>query len=407
MKEKINTQKHNLETRIWSAFFRKDTSLFYDYLTESGSGFSHLPNGDEIQRSTPNVCGWGTGMEDCMLNAGMMMDAVCSDRNNPQREMMSDSVLDGIEHCLVSHGKPGFLARGISPFAPGLCYKNSSRDQYTLAVFGLFMYYKTFSSASPEKSERAGRLLDLIAAYCKRYVSAENGYQLPAFDDTPPLVSGIWNSLPHEALRLPMFYAAAACFRAEWKNEAEKYLSEGLRITECIQHAEELWDISLVQMQISLATLKRSGIFPELEERFERLLQRFAGVAERNLLICLRDAEKRPNWYVYNQDWRTLPVRNITNLSPEIYGVNPIFPVEYQRVNGLLRAFGNYASTILFSSGYQASRETWLRLTDILQPIDFNRVNTGGIIPLYHACSILKNCFKAFSERREYAQEKN
>ena len=148
--------------------------------------------------------------------------------------------------------------------------------------------------------------------------------------------------------------------------------------------------VSLVQMQISLAALKRSGVFPESEKRFDLLLQRFAAVAEQNLQICLRDAEKSPpDWYAFNQDWRELPVRSILNMPPEMYGVNPVFPADFQRCSSCLRAFGNYASTILFSSGYQASAEIWLRLMDVLLPIDFSHVNTGGIIPLYHACSIL------------------
>lgn len=404
MRNEIKNKKQQLENRIWSAFFRKESCLFYDYLTEGGSGLSHLPEAGEIRGSVPNVCGWGSGMEDCMLSAGMMMDAVCSDQGNSRRCERADSIFDGIERCLVSHGKPGFLARGISPSAPGLCYKNSSRDQYTLAVFGLLAYHDAFSSADPAKADRTGRLLDMIAAYCEHYVTPENGYHLPSFDETPPLVSKVWDSAPHEALRLPMFYAAAAaCGHEKWKSNAERYLFEGLRITEAIRDADKLWDISLVQMQISLAALKRSGVFPELEDRFEHLLLRFAATAERNLRICLRDAEDCREWYAFNQDWRKLPVRDIMNAPPEIYGINPVFPAGYRQAGDLLRAFGNYASTILFSSRYRASSETWQRLADILAPIDFNQVNAGGIIPLYHACSILAERIGQSSERKSIA----
>jgi len=402
MKNYLKEKKQLLENRIWSAFFRKESGLFYDYLTEGGSGLSHLPQAGEIRNSVPNVCGWGSGMEDCMLSAGMMMDAVCSDMENSRCGEMADSILDGIERCLVSHGKPGFLARGISPSAPGLCYKNSSRDQYTLAVFGLLTYYKAFSGTDPAKAQRAGSLLDVIAAYCEHSVTQKSGYCLPSFDETPPLVSKVWESSPHEALRLPMFYAAAAaCGYPKWKSNAEYYLSEGLRITENIQDAEKLWDISLVQMQISLAALKRSGVFPESEERFERLLLRFAAVAEQNLRICL-DVGNCRNWYAFNQDWRKLPARNITDAPPEIYGTNPVFPVEYQQAAGLLRAFGNYASTILFSSRYQASSETWQWLADTLASVDFDRVN-AGMIPLYHAYSILLERINQSSERKYIA----
>ena len=45
------------------------THLFYDYLTsyEAERELNHLPITVEANRQYPNDCGYGTGMEDCMI----------------------------------------------------------------------------------------------------------------------------------------------------------------------------------------------------------------------------------------------------------------------------------------------------------------------------------------------------
>ena len=59
----------------WDRFYNKDTHQFYDYLTSYNKGdeLAHLPTADEVSRQYPNVYGYGTGMEDCMISAGVMM----------------------------------------------------------------------------------------------------------------------------------------------------------------------------------------------------------------------------------------------------------------------------------------------------------------------------------------------
>ena len=62
----------------WQRFYLPKTQLFYDYLTsyEPGRELAHLPTADEVRRQYPNECGYGTGMEDCMISAGVMLSLI-------------------------------------------------------------------------------------------------------------------------------------------------------------------------------------------------------------------------------------------------------------------------------------------------------------------------------------------
>ena len=73
------TLTERLERFVWDKLFDDRTGMFYNYLADGASRASDgLPSPDLIRRMIPNPGGYGTGMEDCMLNAGIMMDAVLS-----------------------------------------------------------------------------------------------------------------------------------------------------------------------------------------------------------------------------------------------------------------------------------------------------------------------------------------
>ena len=56
---------------LWRKFFNPETNLIYDCeFTEA----SQYPTPEEVARSHPSCAGWGTGMEDCTLTAGFVLD---------------------------------------------------------------------------------------------------------------------------------------------------------------------------------------------------------------------------------------------------------------------------------------------------------------------------------------------
>jgi len=63
----------------WTRYFRPETNLFYDHVSSKDPAHSqdHLPTVDEVRRQLPNTCGWGTGMEDSAISAGVCMATIC------------------------------------------------------------------------------------------------------------------------------------------------------------------------------------------------------------------------------------------------------------------------------------------------------------------------------------------
>lgn len=92
-------------------FFLPSLNLFYDYTTGDSfeHRFDHLPKLEEIAAEDPDPCGRGSGMEDCALHAGAMLDAAirCDESE------LASRVLIGLESLVVRHGRPGFVARGF------------------------------------------------------------------------------------------------------------------------------------------------------------------------------------------------------------------------------------------------------------------------------------------------------
>lgn len=124
----------SIEKYLWEKLYCEKTSLFYDRICKGDDRFAELPTLDEISKQFPNPCGWSTGMEDCSINAGHMLE-ILSLQHTVSYENIStkvECVIKGIHLCQSVHGKIGFLVRGVSPFDKKSCYFNSSRDQITI-----------------------------------------------------------------------------------------------------------------------------------------------------------------------------------------------------------------------------------------------------------------------------------
>jgi len=93
----------------WKRFYLPQTHLFYDYLTsyEPGRELAHLPTADEVRRQDPNECGYGTGMEDCMISAGTMLSLIVDRHVVTHEEELrarARDVVAGIRLCATAHG---------------------------------------------------------------------------------------------------------------------------------------------------------------------------------------------------------------------------------------------------------------------------------------------------------------
>jgi len=117
----------------WKMFFREETFLFYNYLTiyDPAKCLNHLPTQAEVVACMPNPCGWGTGMEDSMINAGTIISMICDrfevTKDEAMRQYATD-VFKGMVSCAEVHGVKGFIARSVCLFDGKSVYADSSRD---------------------------------------------------------------------------------------------------------------------------------------------------------------------------------------------------------------------------------------------------------------------------------------
>lgn len=377
--------------RIWSAFFHPATSLFYDCLTENG--LHSLPTPQEIAKQYPNPCGWSTGMEDSMLSAGAAMDILrfrhaAGDKNALEQ---AKAVLQGLILASSCHGKDGFFARSVSPFDGKSCYFNSSRDQFTLAVYAAWRCFRNFH----ELKNDARTLLVNTARYCAKVITPESDGNLLRLDGRPGIVSTVWNAAPHEMLRLPMFYAAAwdATGDEHWRELALKYANPGVDATLKMNEADLFWwDITVSQMQISLTVLSN---IPIGDENLHRKYQKAMALNRVHILELFRkqltDAENfKGSWTVFAPNWRTCPMRLLQPpFVPEKDGVfegyvyaNPKRPDEFHQVMEYTRGLGNLLFSLSLDPMAEPDPDMLPRYRKILDKMDFKQMNVNGILQL-------------------------
>ena len=110
MREKLAKSMNNAWDNVWNRLFSDKTNLFYDFVSsyDYEHRFDHLPTDDEITAQIPNPCGWGTGMEDSMLNAGPILDVIIMRYEQSEEAYLrelADKVFKGMELCATVHGK--------------------------------------------------------------------------------------------------------------------------------------------------------------------------------------------------------------------------------------------------------------------------------------------------------------
>lgn len=388
--------------RISRVFFHPGTGLVYDYITADApeERFSHLPSVEEISLSFPNPCGWSTGMEDCALNGGFLLDLLRL-RGETDTDFARLAAA-GLIRCGNVHGKPGFVARGLSPYDGRSCYGNSSRDQFTLATYGMWRFLTGYPSPDAGLKRDGEAFLRSVAEYCRRTVTPSNAYNLLRLDGKPAIVSTMWHCTPHEAMRLPMIYGIAAdvtgesCY-CEWMRH---YAAAGLEQTLTMDPEADWWDMPVIQMQLSLNFFRESGIAPELAGGIREAMRMAASIAETRLMPLLEEAEAFDgDWAALYDNWRYLPMKATPEtIAPDgssaLFGglsyLNPVFRERYAHPNAILRGIGNYLATIALCNEHPCPDALTARVDKILGNIDISRCAGVGILPLlYGYTSIL------------------
>jgi hypothetical protein len=294
----------------WQRFYLPRTNLFYDYLTsyEPGKELAHLPTVAEAKRQYPNECGYGTGMEDCMISAGTMLSLIVDRYAVTGEESLKDSarqVLVGIRRCTMDHGVPGFVARGVCTEDLKTIYPNTSRDQYTHVVHGLWMYFHSPLSDDAAR-EQIRVLLAAIADRMIETVIPENNYDSLRADGTHDTrgISRMWNVKGHEAARLPMIYAAAWDTTGEKKyyDEYRKYVAEAVKQSKTVEDNQPTY--AWLQMQASLELLAALAKDADLKRQMHEIM---VGIGKRcaSRAVWVRKTADQLDLTVLCTNWRT------------------------------------------------------------------------------------------------------
>lgn len=360
----------------WSRFYLPQSRLFFDYLVsyEPGKELSHLPKADEVKRQFPNHQGYGTGMEDCMISAGVMLGAVVDRYAVTKEEKLKEKayeIFEGVKRCATVHGVDGFLARGVCPEDGKSIYINSSRDQYTHAVHGLWVYYH--SPLCEEKTKKEiGEIIASIAERMLRNVIPENDYDSLRADGNrdPRGISRMWNVMPHEAARLPMIYAAAwnTTGNAKYFELYQKYLDPAIEQSLGVSGKETTY--ALLQMQGSLELLRTLEKDAKRLEKMDEIMHKISVHCRVRLKNAVRRCENF-DLTMLGTDWRT--------------GEGIDEKGSYRRVWYGVREVGEAALAQLMDRQTPFPEEQKELFVQLIDRIDFDRLSTCGVFDLLGA----------------------
>ena len=360
----------------WQRFYLPRTHLFYDYLTsyEPGRELAHLPTVQEAARQFPNECGYGTGMEDCMISAGTMLSLIVDRFAVTGEERLRERAYDvfrGIQLCATAHGVAGFLARGVCADDLKTIYPNSSRDQYTHAVHGLWLYAHS-PLCSPDTRREIGAILSAIADRMTRNVVPENDYDSLRADGTRDTrgISRMWHVMGHEAARLPMIYAAAwdVTGKQEYRDLCRKYLVPAIEQSFTVEPVQPTY--ARLQMQASMELLAALEQDPTRKAKMHDIMAMVAKHCAGRARNAAKAAE-RLDLTMLCSDWRT--------------GDGLAWEGGYRKVWYNIRERGEAALAQLMAENVPFSKEQEELLARAITQLDYSRVSSNGIFYLQAA----------------------
>ena len=358
----------------WSCFHSERTDLFYDYLCsyEPGRELAYLPTAEEAARQYPNPYGYGTGMEDCMISAGVMLSAILDRyRVTHDASLKRDArrVLQGIRLCATVHGVPGFIARGVCPEDAAGVYINSSRDQVTHCVYSLWEYSRS-PLCDEETRVQIRRILREIADRMTRTVTPENDYDFLRLDGTrdPRGICRMWNVDAHEAARLPMIYAAAWDVGRDEEHYRlyREYLDPAIEQSFALHPSTTTY--ALLQMQCSLELLLALEADPGLKARIHAAMQLVSEHAAPRA-IGAGENGRHLDLTMVGPDWRK---------SGGLVG-------EYRKVWYCIRESGEAALAQMMVRGASLPAEQRCLLAEAVTRLDYEHVSSSGILYLVAA----------------------
>ena len=295
------TSKNKVELTygyITNRVFNSSTELLYDHA--HASDVRYFPTPDEVERSYPNPAGYSVGMEDGMINGGTMTDACLL---KYQKEKDEDSLafahrlVRGMLGCFLHSRSLGFVPRGVTPIDRKTCYVNSSIDQYTMFLYGLYRLLESGTATEDEKESIKNAVLS-VAKRAQANVIIENDFDILRDDGGRSISSSFWGDERgnHEVHRLPMIYIFAYYVSGEkqylelYKNLRDNAYERALVFT-------ENWHMyALQQMQASVYVCLMLDNDEGWKEKYLLLMNKAADYAESKIQAVTSQVQSYTNY---------------------------------------------------------------------------------------------------------------
>jgi|GEM_PF-649375 len=389
--------------QLREALFCEETGLIYDSVSshDPARRFDHLPAVEEIRASVPNPHGYATGMEDCMLNGGFAI-AACILRAGLEPEHAGESadfarrLLAGMLRCAEVPGHEGYVVRGISPRDGRSVYMESSRDQLTLFVYGVWRYFRSPFSTGEEK-RRIRETIRRVAGFAESRMRDSFGYNLGRLDGFPAAHLKLRECGPHEAMRLPMLFAAAHDMTGDevFGHLYQKYYPHGMeRSLRFPERREPWWHIELSQMQISLSLCLAVDRAADHRADIQRLQGMVAAVAERQA-----QAYDFPRLEGYSGTWQPLAHcwRNARRFTVQLFdeGRTALHggklylkgeeSPEYREAFDRIRAAGNMAVAVMLAGDRPPAPDFATRFAKSACTPDYRRHTSAALVNILYA----------------------
>ena len=387
--EKLRLQAERLWAALWKIYYLPETGLLYDYRTSRDfeHRFDHLPSVREIAECKPNPCGWSTGMEDSMINAGVMMDALteaCLLTSDPELVRRAADLFKGMVNCAEISGIKGFLARSISPRDGRSIYPESSRDQYTNFVHGIWKFYHSSLSDEVQKA-KIREIMENICTLMEEVITPENDYTIPRIDGVKinSTVCKMWNVEPHEAARLPMIYAAGwdMTGNSRWFELYRRYAEDALDQSRNL-HLMNYLAYALFQMQCSLDVIYRIEPESALREKCKKAMHLAAEYCEFNGWNVLWQ-ESLCDYRATFADWHTVTDVRVCRCGYRI----PNYPSDYADFSRRLRESWEAPLVQLMAPEREiSSRQVRLlkRMLAKVEPEEISNITPYGLLAPYY-----------------------
>lgn len=357
------------------------TDQLYDFPVKD---VTECPMPEEAERSWPNPCGYSTGTEDAMIHAGTLLDA-CLCRyemeGDLEAQVIAHRLVAGMLRCAFSVKSEGFLPRSVMPADGKSHYIDSSRDQYTLFIFGAFRYLHSPICTSDER-EGLTKALVGIARRAERNVIPENHYDLLREDGGPTLNNVMWgDSLGnHEYCRLPMIYLAAwdASGDAHWLQMYRNIRDEAYQKSLPMQGNWHLY--TLQQMQAALYVCREADPDEGWHGKYDflmNIISEYILKDVKRLDPLLQNVREMGDEHY---DFRSLPMKNRMFSGWE--GLPDLCPIyEGQSTKFLLQDVANIVIVSAMTAGCPPSEEALKLYSKAFFMIDFDTYR--GPLPVH------------------------